>query len=145
MEQKMKNVLTDWKILTIFHAICLIGYGLLIKKLSLKLSAQTIMVYTLGIAFVFFVIQNIALNSFKVEMNDFILLVIAGIIVFIANYASVTAIKVVPNPVYLKIADSLSVVILTFLYIWIFKSEFSLIKFIGILLCVAGSFLILFK
>lgn len=71
-----------------------------------------------------------------------ILLIVASIFALAGNYLQVTAYKDAPNPGYVNTLVSTQLVLITILSVFLFKSDFTLIKFIGILLVLFGAYLV---
>lgn len=134
----------NWLAYSFVAMISFVVMILLFKKLTvMEPKTEVINFYFFlftAVAFFFFaIIKKVQLEFPSKSLPLFILI---AIIAVIANYASVSAIRSAPNPGYVRGIQTLEVVIITIAALFLFKSEITPIKFIGILLSVCGVILL---
>ena len=119
-------------------------YLLLVKKLSLMgYSTVIINLYVFGVTFVGFLFLAIyRKESLVVPSGILLILLLMGVLAVIGNYFNVKGLHAAPNPGYhLAIAFS-RVAIIAIAAIFLFKSEFDILKFIGVIVTVTGIILV---
>lgn len=124
-----------------FNIACLV---LILKHLTNSIPEQVIMFFIMGIATIGFLIHSIYTNSMgQIGYNiNLFLLIIAGILSYIGNLYWLKGLKYAPNPGYaMAIFDIRTIVVAIGAYI-IFSNELSLIKFLGIIICIFGARLV---
>ncbi|MFH1326520.1 MAG: EamA family transporter [archaeon] len=122
-----------------FSAMALVIKKLLVLKIS-PLIVNTLLfgLVTLGYGF------WIASTDTKIEINLIIILflILAGFFSILSSYFDVVSMKFAPNPGYSSALKASSLVLITIFSVFLFSSDFSLLKFIGIIIVVGGIFLI---
>lgn len=120
---------------------------LLIKKIgNLGVRSDLLLLYYFGFATIMLLVYLI---SFKVPLSitkyALILLIIAAIFGVIGNVFLVQSIKISPNPGYALAISGVHILLVAVAAIFIFKSEFTLIKGLGTILTVLGIILLGWK
>jgi drug/metabolite transporter (DMT)-like permease len=127
----------------LYSIIAMIGFAtmiLLFKKLTIMEPKTEV------INFYFFMFTSIAFFLFstlrKVQLHfpgkSLALFILLAVIAVVANYASVSAIRSAPNPGYVRGIQSFEVVIITIAAFFLFRSEITTVKVIGMLLSLCG-------
>jgi uncharacterized membrane protein len=130
----------------VYSLITMFGFAvmtLLFKKLTtMGLSSKIINLYFWGFTFLGFLLLSVIIKGELIPprgKNLFLfLIIIAAIISVVANLALVEAIGIAPNPGYAKAVMACEVAIVAIASIFLFASEFTLAKGLGILLVILG-------
>lgn len=113
------------------------------KLLSLGLSQIMLNLTIFGLVFLGFVIIAITIKTpVKISNLMLILIIITSVLSLIANYFQVKTFDTAPNIGYALAIISGQIALITILSSLIFKSDFNLIKFIGILVVIFGIYMI---
>lgn len=133
-----------WILYSIIAMISLAFLVLAVKKASdLGTSAKIINLYIFGIVFMGFLVWNLASGEkLIVNKTALIFLIIASIFSLIANFLMFSVIGSSPNPGYVTAIIGLHGVIVLITSIFLFNSEFNLLKIIGSVLAVVAIILI---
>ncbi len=136
--------MSNWILYGLSAAVFYAGVILIYKKLLVSgLNPLVLNFFVFGITFLGFTIW---IFTFKPTINltytIVLLLIIAAIFSLIGNFLDVTAVKEAPNPGYAATLKSTQIVLITLLAPLIFKSEFTWLKFSGVILVLLGIFLL---
>ncbi len=133
-----------WVSLSLLAGLSLAVHSLAMAKLTkngLELGRINLNVFFL--VFIFVALQQIfSGNGYKLPASQLIYVLIAAIGAFAIIHFSLMAIAIAPNPGYVSGLTSLSVVVIAITSIFLFDAHFSLSKFLGIILCLFGVYLI---
>ena len=137
----------EWFLLALLGLFFFAGITLIQKHLlNLGIHPVTFGVYLMGLGFVAFLITAfITKQSLTVPGNWWMFLVIIAVLALAANLLATYSFKLAPNPGYAQAIISASSVVVLVVSLFLFKSELSLIKIIGVILTIIGIFLIGFK
>jgi drug/metabolite transporter (DMT)-like permease len=134
----------SWIVSSIISALAFAGVSLLLKRLTqFSFSSEIINLYfwlTTSIAFFLFVIYK--KTSFTVSKESWIWFLILALVAFVANYFSVEAIKLAPNPGYVRAIQASRIVLVTLLSVFLFQSEFTIRTLLGVIVIIGGVILI---
>lgn len=117
---------------------------LLFKKLTtLEQRTEVINLYfflfTTLAFFLFVILRQVRL---QIPTDSLPLLILLAIVAVVANYCSISAIRLAPNPGYVRGIQSFEVVIITVVSIFLFQSDINLTKLAGIALSLCGIILL---
>lgn len=134
----------NWVAYSLVSMISFAAMMLLFKKLT-----QTGMPPEV-INFYFFLFSTFAIflfnlaRSTKLELpsNSIYIFVLTALIAVVANYCSISAIKLAPNPGYSKALQSFDVAIITIASVFFFGSQITITKAAGIFLSMLGLILL---
>jgi drug/metabolite transporter (DMT)-like permease len=127
--------------------IAMISFAMMIlifKKLTgTSMLPEVINFYFFLFSTVAFLIFNI-LKKTKLDLpiNYMYLFILAALVAITANYFSIIAIKFAPNPGYAKAIQSFDVVVITVASIFLFGSEITFTKAIGVAFSIIGLILL---
>jgi uncharacterized membrane protein len=140
----MRDKMDNWLIYTIIAIIGMTIAILLLKYLGNVIPAQTTMMFVLFIATFFMVIYNFKCNTLMLPNNNIIpILILCGFFSFIGNLFYMKALNASPNPGYFLALFDSKTIIITIASVFLFSSELSLINFIGIVIMLIGSRLVI--
>jgi len=130
-----------YSIITVFSFTMM---SLIFKKLTMLEPKTEI------INFYFFFFSTLAISGslflrqikFRIQSNTIPLFLLLALIAVFGNYASISAIRLAPNPGYVKGIQTLEVVLLTIASYFLFRSEITVTKVIGAILAVCGVILL---
>lgn len=134
----------NWAIYSIIAAISFAGMVLVYKKLLLLGINQNLLnFYIFGLVFLEFA-SIVIVNKTPVKLSYLmiILLVLASIFSLIGNFSQVKAYATAPNPGYASTLATTQLILITILSVLFFSSEFSWVKFLGIVIVIFGSYLV---
>ena len=134
----------NWITYAIIAAFSFTGMILLYKKLLLLGINQLLLnLFIFGFVFLGFAsIVVISKTPVKLSYLMVALLIAASIFSLIGNYSMVKSYFSAPNPGYATTLVSTQLILISVLSIVFFKSEFSWVKFFGIIVVLFGSYLI---
>jgi|SRR3989344_1580242 len=134
----------NWILSAILAALSFTFMILIYKKLLLLNINQNILnLFIFGLVFLGFGIVLVSTKtSIKITFFMLILLIIAAVFSLLGNYFQVKAVNDAPNPGYAITLQSTSLILITILSIFLFKSSFSWVKLVGILVVIFGSYLL---
>jgi len=130
----------NWFILALGAMVLFTITFLLIKKVGdLGLKSEVILFYYFAIG-ALIILVYIFMNKMSLQASGyiFVLLLIMALIGSIANILLFNSIKIAPNPGYALAVSGLHVLLVAVASIFIFKSEFTLLKGIGTILAIIG-------
>ncbi|MCJ7703436.1 MAG: EamA family transporter [Anaerolineales bacterium] len=136
--------MTNWIYYSLITVISFTMMSLIFKKLTtLEPKSEIINFYffffsTLAISISLFFRQT----KFRIPTKTLPLFLLLAIIAVFGNYASISAIRLAPNPGYVKGIQTLEVVLLTIASYFLFRSEITVAKVIGAILVVGGVILL---
>lgn len=141
---KKKGDKMNWLFYSLVAMISFAVMILIFKKLT------TLEQRTEVINFYFFLFTTTAFSLFvffrqvqlQIPIDSLPLLILLAIIAVVANYCSITAIRLAPNPGYVRGIQSFEVVVITVLAVFLFQSDINLTKLIGIALSLCGIILL---
>ena len=81
-------------------------------------------------------------SEWKIPLKSLLYFVLLAFTAVIANYYSVTALAEAPNPGYVLAIQAFGIVITTLVAVFLFGSEISLIKMIGVIFSFIGLILL---
>ena len=134
----------NWVIYSIIASISFAGMILIYKKLLLfGINQNLLNFYIFGFVFLGFA-SIIYINKTPVKLSYLmiILLILASIFSLIGNFSQVNAYATASNPGYASTLVATQLILITILSVLFFRSEFSWIKFLGIVLVMFGSYLV---
>ncbi len=134
----------NWVIYSIIATISFTFMVLAVKKLSnLGVGSKLFNLYLFGLVFIGFLVWNISTNSsLKINKTIFIFLLIAAIFSLIGNFLMVYSIGLAPNPGYIVAIVGTHGALVTLLAFFIFRSEITFMKIVGVVLAAIGVILI---
>lgn len=134
----------NWVLSAIFAALSFTFMILIYKKLLLLNINQNILnLFIFGFVFIGFGIVLVSTKTpVKITFFMLILLIIAAVFSLLGNYFQVKAVSNAPNPGYAITLQSTSLILITILSIFLFKSSFSWVKLVGITVVILGSYLL---
>lgn len=119
---------------------------LLYKKVGLMGvdSKQLLFYYYLFALPLMFAILFISERPFSLSISKtaLLLLLLAGLVGVLGNLFIVQSIKLAPNPGYSLAISGANVLLVTIFSVFLFNSEFSIVKWLGVIMTVAGIFLL---
>ena len=134
----------SWFLLAI-SALVLFAGLVLVQKHLLNLGINPIVwgFYLMGLTFIGFLITSIMTKQkLTIPSAWWIFLILAAVITLLANIASTYSFQSAPNPAYTQAIISASGILVLFISIFLFKSEITLIKSIGVILITIGVILL---
>jgi drug/metabolite transporter (DMT)-like permease len=134
----------SWLILSLFAMFCFVGVALIIKKLTITEPRTEV------INFYFFLFTTIVFFGFLLSKGTRPVLstgsikwfALLAIVAAAANYFSVAAIGSAPNPGYVTSIRGFEAGITALVAVFLFKSELTATKLIGIVLTIGGLILL---
>jgi drug/metabolite transporter (DMT)-like permease len=134
----------NWILATIISSIAFAGISLLLKKLTqYPLTPEILNFYfwiTTSITFLAFALYK--KSSFKISTDSLVWFLVLSIVAFVANYFSIIALKLAPNPGYVRAIQSANIIIITVSSIFLFGSTISIKMILGIMLILGGLYLL---
>ena len=134
----------NWIFATIISSIAFAGVSLLLKKLTqYSLTPEILNFYfwiITSITFLAFALYK--KSSFKIDKGSLVWFLVLSIVAFVANYFSIIALKLAPNPGYVRAIQSANIVLITVSSIFLFGSTISIKAILGIMLILGGLYLL---
>lgn len=133
-----------WIGLSLLASICFTGIYIAYRYLTdLGITSLSIMVYI----FLFGGFLNVshavyAKHDLKISRNVLLVLILCSILSYVGNLSQVRSIALAPNPGYAVTVSSSALILFTIVSIFLFGSEFSQIKILGVALCFIGIMLV---
>lgn len=136
-----------WFLLAFISLFLFAGVTLVQKHLlNLGIHPVTFGLYLMAFTFIGFLLTAIITKQKIMIPNAWILfLILAGLFALFGNLAATYSFKLAENPGYTQGIISASGIVILFLSIFLFKSELTPIKFVGILLTTFGVILLGWK
>lgn len=134
----------NWVTYSFISMVSFAAMMLLFKKLTeTSMLPEVINFYFFLFSTIAFLIFNL-LRRTKLELpsSSIYIFVLAALIAISANYFSISAIKIAPNPGYSKAIQSFDVVIISVSSIFLFGAKITMVKAAGIVLSVCGLILL---
>ncbi len=131
----------NWLWYAILGTLSLSGMFLTIKKLGLLgVKTGVILVYLFVVAGTLFLLYNLVSknNIIVKEGNVLMFLILVGIFSFLGNFFSTKSIISAPNPGYSLVITSFNIVLITVASYFLFKSELTTIKLLGMVIALIG-------
>ncbi len=134
----------NWVLSSLIAAVSFSIMILLYRKLLLLGINSTILnFFIFGFTLIGFTIVIFATKTqMSVSGTMIILLIIASLFALAGNYLQVTAYKDAPNPGYVNTLVSTQLVLITVFSVFLYKSDFTWIKFFGIIFVLIGAYLV---
>jgi len=134
----------EWFLLAIVALVGFTGLFLLIRKITdLGVRSDVLLLYYFGLAALILLIYTVFMKTnLGITKYAFLLLLVTAILGVVANIFLVQSIKISPNPGYALAVSGVHILLVAFASIFIFKSEFTLMKGIGTVLAVLGIILL---
>lgn len=134
----------NWLLYSLFAMVGFAAIGLIIKQLTIiEPKAEIINFYFfLFTALAFFVFSIFKGTRLAISTDTYKWLIVLAIVAVAANYFSVTAIRLAPNPGYVTGIRAFETVIIVIAAFFLFNSEISATKFMGIILSTCGLILL---
>ncbi len=134
----------NWFILSLITAFSFTVMTLLFRITTDKgLPPLTGFFYILLVATILFGFYNFSIKeSFIINKNIIIILIIAGIFSFIGNAAGSKALAAAPNPGYAQAVGSFRIVLITFTSIFLFALKPNILGILGSISVFIGLFLL---
>ena len=134
----------NWIFAAIISSIAFAGIPLLLKKLTqYSLTSEIINFYfwlITSMTFLAFAIYR--KSSFKIDKGSLVWFLVLSVVAFFANYFSIIALKLAPNPGYVRAIQSANIVLITVSSIFLFGSTISIKTILGITLILGGLYLL---
>ena len=128
-----------WIIYSFLSMICIATLTLIQTKLTkIETSSILINLYLFAFTLIGFFVLALREGKFAVSKVAVIWLIASAVVAVGANYFMVEAIRLSPNPGYPWAIASFNLVIVTIASIFLFSSDFTVNKFIGILIVLLG-------
>lgn len=137
----------DWFWLA-FISLFLFAGVTLVQKHLLNLGIHPIIfgLYLMAFAFIGFLVTAIVTKQEIIIPNIWIIfLILAGVLALFGNLAATYSFKLAANPGYTQAIISASGIVILFSSIFLFKSELTAIKLVGVLLTTVGVILLGWK
>lgn len=131
----------NWLWYAILGTLSLSGMFLTIKKLGLLgVKTSVILVYLFVVASVLFLLYNVVgkNNIIVKENNALMLLILVGIFSFLGNFLLTKSMLLAKNPGYTNSISAFSIVLVAIASYFIFKSELTTIKLLGMVIALIG-------
>ena len=131
----------NWLGYAVLGTLSLSAMFLTIKKLgTIEVKTSIILVYLFTVASILFIVYNlINKNNFIITENKtFALLILVGIFSFLGNLFLTKSMLLAKNPGYTNAISSANVVLVTTFAYFLFKSEITITKLIGIIITLTG-------
>ncbi len=137
----------DWFLLAFISLFLFAGVTLVQKHLlNLGIHPITFGLYLMAFAFIGFLITAIITKQNMIIPNVWVIfLILAGLLALFGNLAATYSFKLAANPGYTQAIISASGIVILFSSIFLFKSELTPIKLIGVLLTTIGVILLGWK
>ncbi len=136
----------NWLLYAILGTLSLSGMFLTIKKLgTLDLKPNIILIYLFIVASILFIVYNIITkNNFLVtEKNTLLFLILVGIFSFLGNLFLTKSMLLAKNPGYTLVISSTNVILVTIGSYFLFKSEITITKLIGMIIALIGIIMVI--
>jgi uncharacterized membrane protein len=130
-----------WMLYSVLTALSFTGMFLLFKRVSLE-GTSTVAYLTwifLFSSLFFFLHIGVTKESIRLSVTTILLILAAGVLSYVGNILQFKAIAAAPNPGYPLAIVSSQAVLMTIASIYFFGSDFSLMKGVGVVLCVTGA------
>mgnify|MGYP001576813245 CR=1 FL=1 len=134
----------SWYALSMTAAVLLAILVLIVKRgLNEGISSWLWMMYYYTFASIFLAVYLIS-NGSNIQVSKFLilLLIAASILGVLGNVASTQAVKLAPNPGYSMAVTSTQALLIVIASVFLFGSEFTILKGLGTFLVVAGVILL---
>jgi len=129
-----------WIVLAILASICYAGVSASLKHLETQgiPSAVSLCLLCLFPSILYFFHATYRGLSFKFESREWIVVLLAGVLSYIANLFNIKALAFAPNPGYAVAVGGTQAVVLCLAAYFIFGSELSSFKLLGVGFCILG-------
>ena len=133
-----------WFIYAIIAMVALTINFLLIKKiLNLGIRSEIVLIYIFGISAIIILIYSVSTKaSINISRYVFLFILLAAIFAIIGNFFLFKSMGISPNPGYALAVSGVHILLVAIASIFIFKSDFSLVKGVGVILAVIGIILL---
>lgn len=136
---------SNWFLLAVVAMVSFAIMNIIFKKVAdMGVKTEVLLLYTFAFTTIIFA-AYIFSNKIPISISSqqaVILLIITAVLAFVGNTFSVNSLKASPNPGYTLAVTGTSAIIVAIAAIFIFQSEFTLIKGVGVILAVLGIILI---
>lgn len=129
-----------WALLALFAASCFTAVFIafrLLEDAKVPSIATMLYIFFLG-AVISFIHLRATDTSAAISKKSFLIVLVAAVFSYFGNLAQIRSMGMAPNPGYSAAVASCQAIFLTILSIFIFGSDFSLLKGLGVALCVIG-------
>lgn len=136
----------NWLLYAVLGTLSLSGMFLAIKKLgTIDIKPNTILVYLFIVASILFIVYNIITknNLLVAEKNTLLLLMLVGIFSFLGNLFLTKSMLLAKNPGYTLVISSTNVILVTVGSYFLFKSEITITKLIGMVIALIGIIMVI--
>lgn len=137
----------EWVFYALISVVFFSGMTLLFKKVTvLKVETPVLLMFIFGFGFLFYAIHVFA-NKTPVNVNalSITLLLVAAALSYGANFFSVKALGLAPNPGFSEAVGGLKLVVISLAAVALFGSQLTMPNIAGIVLMMAGSILLTVK
>ena len=129
-----------WYLYAIAAMVCLSIMILVFTRLRfLGITPPVILIFVFGFGFLFYAIQLFATKETIILKSQYIvLLLICALCSYVGNLLYVKTLDIAPNPGYVVAIIGSQALIISIASVFLFGSQFSVIKGVGVLLCTIG-------
>jgi len=132
---------SNWFLLAAVAMVSFAIMNIIFKKVvDMGVRTEVLLLYAFAFATIIFAAYVFS-NKIPILISSqeaVILLVITAVLAFVGNTFSLNSLKASPNPGYTLAVTGTSAILVAIASIFIFKSEFTLVKGIGVVLAVLG-------
>ncbi|KHO49849.1 MAG: hypothetical protein QT02_C0003G0039 [archaeon GW2011_AR9] len=133
-----------WLLYALLGMIFFAGMVLLFKKITLLGVPASILMLFLAIFLVVFYALHVTITKTPPKVTSFaiVLIIAAAFLSYLGNLFYTKSIALAPNPAYSTTIISLQVLLIALASVFLFGSELSLVKGIGIMLAIVAGILL---
>lgn len=133
-----------WILFSLLAAACFTGIFLMFKRLDLLGVPVTVSLTWLFFlaTLLYFAHLSVTKQSIKVSVPILCILAISAVLSYLGNLFQFKALALAPNPGYAVALISTQALLVTVVSIFMFGSDFSLLKGFGVFFCVCGVMLL---
>lgn len=133
-----------WYLSALIAMLCYACMQLLIKQLTaINVGSPVILMFIFGFGCMFYIAHvAVARPAIPSTALVFALLVAASLLSYIGNLFSIRALSEAPNPGYASAIIGAQALVITLVAVFLFGSEITWLKTLGVLFCVLGVILI---
>lgn len=134
----------NWFISGLSSALCFAAMILVYKKLLLMgLKPLVLNLFLFGFVFIGFAIWNFSTKTApNLNLKIILFLLLAAVFSLFGNYLDTMAVKLAPNPGYATTLKATQIIFISLLAPIFFRSSLGLVPLLGIVLVLAGMFLV---
>lgn len=133
-----------WILFSVVAAVSFTGIFLIFKQMELRgVPTLVSLAWVFIISAFLYVAHNTATRtSLRASGTILLLLLLAGILSYVGNICQFRATALAPNPGYAVALISVQALLVTVASIFLFGSDFSMIRGVGVFFCVCGVMLL---